>query len=268
MPIVPWGCVYRSEIERMAQPFVNSCRRSESIETPDENTFNGCLVIPVMDESGIITEIYGCKLSDKNANKGLPSHLYLPGPHKGIWNPVCLNSKEIILCEALIDALTFWVNGFRNVTASYGMAGFTPDHLAAFIDHRIEKVYIAYDRDEAGNKAADKLAAQLIIEGIQCYRINFPHGMDANSYAKQISPPAKALETLLRSAAFMDDESKTKPPETPVPVVPPDHSATPEQSRKEVAKKEKINIPVEQNGENPLRDGVFMIASNFKEMKA
>ena len=41
-------------------------------------------------------------------------------------------SKEIILCEALIDALTFWCAGFRNVTASYGVEGFTDDHLAAF----------------------------------------------------------------------------------------------------------------------------------------
>jgi len=32
-------------------------------------------------------------------------------------------SKEIILCESLIDALTFWCAGFRNVTASYGIEG-------------------------------------------------------------------------------------------------------------------------------------------------
>ena len=41
-------------------------------------------------------------------------------------------SDEIILCEALIDAMTFWVHGFRNVTASYGTGGFTDEHLAAF----------------------------------------------------------------------------------------------------------------------------------------
>ena len=40
-------------------------------------------------------------------------------------------SKEIILCESLIDALTFWCAGFRNVTGSYGVAGFTEDRKVA-----------------------------------------------------------------------------------------------------------------------------------------
>jgi len=64
-------------------------------------------------------------------------------------------SKEIILCEALITALTFWVAGFRNVTASlWRERSFTADHRAAFEKYGTERVYIAYDRDEAGEKAA------------------------------------------------------------------------------------------------------------------
>ena len=34
-------------------------------------------------------------------------------------------SKTVILCEALIDALSFWCAGYRYVTASYGVEGFT-----------------------------------------------------------------------------------------------------------------------------------------------
>lgn len=35
-------------------------------------------------------------------------HLYLPGPHRGVWNGEApAAAKEIILCESLIDALTF-----------------------------------------------------------------------------------------------------------------------------------------------------------------
>jgi DNA primase len=40
-----------------------------------------------------------------------------------------VSSKEIILCEALIDALTFWCAGYRNVTSAYGIEGFTPLRL-------------------------------------------------------------------------------------------------------------------------------------------
>ena len=45
-----------------------------------------------------------------------------------MWNVEALAaSKEIILCEALIDAATFWCAGYRNVTAAYGVEGFTDD---------------------------------------------------------------------------------------------------------------------------------------------
>lgn len=55
-------------------------------------------------------------------------HLYLPGPHRGIWNgEVLTESKEIVVCEAIIDALTFWVSGIRNVIAAYGVNGFTDE---------------------------------------------------------------------------------------------------------------------------------------------
>ena len=112
-------------------------------------------------------------------------------------------SDEIILCESLIDALTFWVAGYRNVTASYRTSGFTDDHLAAFMRHGIQRVLIAYDRDEAGNNAAEALAEKLTAEGIDCFRVQFPKGMGANEYAQQVQPAAKSLGMALRSAQWM-----------------------------------------------------------------
>ena len=35
-------------------------------------------------------------------------HLYLPGPHRGVWNEEGLAGGEVILTESLIDALTFY----------------------------------------------------------------------------------------------------------------------------------------------------------------
>jgi len=131
--------------------------------------FNGSIVMPVIDETSRVLEVYGRKIND-NLRKGTPTHCYLPGAHAGVWNEAALKaSKEIILCESLIDALTFWCAGYRNVTTSYGIEGFTSDHLAAFKQHHIERILIAYDRDEAGNRAADKLSEQLIAEGLDCY---------------------------------------------------------------------------------------------------
>ena len=165
--------------------------------------FAGSIVVPVFDADGNLVEAYGRKLLS-NLRKGTPKHLYLPGPHKGIWNVAAIaESDEVILCEALLDAMTFWVAGYRNVTASYGTGGFTDEHMALFTSTGVKRVLIAYDRDTAGDKAAEKLAPLLNEQGIECYRVQFPKGMDANEYALQIKPARESLGVLLRSAEWM-----------------------------------------------------------------
>ncbi|MGO8934101.1 MAG: CHC2 zinc finger domain-containing protein [Terracidiphilus sp.] len=165
--------------------------------------FNGSVVMPIIAPSGDITEVYGRKITE-GLRPGTPNHLYLPGAHRGVWNESALaDNQEIILCEALIDALTFWCAGYRNVTASYGIEGFTADHLAAFKTHGTKRVLIAYDRDEAGDRAAEKLGSQLTAAGLDAYRIQFPKGMDANEYALKVTPAAKSLGLVIRKAQWL-----------------------------------------------------------------
>jgi DNA primase len=173
--------------------------------------FNGCLVAPVMDENGVITEVYGRKLLGKRLRKDCAQHLFLPGPHEVVWNSQAVKqSKELILCESLIDAMTFWANGFRHVTTSYGTAGFTDELLTLLVNGGVEKVLIAYDRDEAGNRAAEKLAEKLNDNGMDAYRVLFPKGMEANEYTLQVTPAPKSLGLALRKAEWMGS-AKNKP---------------------------------------------------------
>ena len=89
--------------------------------------FSGSLVIPILNLNGEVVQMYGRKITP-NLRAGTPDHLYLPGPLRGVWNEQALiASKEIILCEALIDALTFWCAGYRNVTTIYGVNNFTDE---------------------------------------------------------------------------------------------------------------------------------------------
>jgi DNA primase len=187
--------------------------------------FNGSLIIPVLDEHGDVREVYGRKLLD-NLRAGTPKHLYLPtregsgkssdensqtdhqihtvNTGRGLFNIQALMvHKEIILCEALIDALTFWCAGYRNVTAAYGIEGFGSEMLQTLSAHQIERVLIAYDRDEAGERGAAKVAQTLMQAGIECFRIQFPKGMDANEYALKVTPAAKSLGLLIRKAAWL-----------------------------------------------------------------
>jgi DNA primase len=167
--------------------------------------FNGSLVIPIFNLEGEVVEIYGRKITrDTALREGTEVHSYLRGPHRGVWNEQALiASKEIILCEALIDALTFWCAGFRHVTASYGVNGFTDDHRAAFRKHGTKRIFIGYDRDDAGERAAEKLAEELLAMGIECFRVQFPKGMDANDYALKVTPAAKSLGVLLNNAIWL-----------------------------------------------------------------
>jgi DNA primase len=164
---------------------------------------NGSVVIPIFDEEGNVVGMYGRKITP-GLREGTPLHMYLPGPHRGIFNWEALRvSKTIILCEALIDALTFWCHGFRNVTSVYGIESHITEHLAAFKRYGTTQVLIAFDRDDAGDRGAEKVAEQLMAAGISCYRVQFPRGMDANEYACKVTPAAKSLELALKSAVFM-----------------------------------------------------------------
>ncbi|MBL4828260.1 MAG: toprim domain-containing protein [Spongiibacteraceae bacterium] len=164
--------------------------------------FNGSLVIPVINQQGEITEVYGRKIFN-NLRKGTPKHLYLPGPHEGVFNLSCFTNPDIILCESLIDALTFWRWDFKHVTTSYGTGGFTNELYEAFKHHEVKRALIAYDRDEAGNQTAEKVATKLQTIGVDCYRVLFPQGMDANDYALKMTPSRKSLELVIRKAEWM-----------------------------------------------------------------
>jgi DNA primase len=193
--------------------------------------FNGSIVIPIITPAGDITEVYGRKITE-GLRPGTPLHLYLPGPHRGVWNEAAFaENSEIILCEALIDALTFWCAGYRNVTATYGIEGFTPDHLAAFKRHGTVRVLIAYDRDEAGDHAAEKLSKQLLTEGLDCYRIQFPKGMDANEYALKVTPAAKSLGLVIRKAQWL---GKGEAPTRTTPLAVPTPAADEEAAKEEI----------------------------------
>lgn len=167
--------------------------------------FTGSLVVPVMDLNGQNREMYGRKIGG-DLRKGTPLHLYLPGAHGGVWNEQALiGSSTVVLCESLIDAMSFWVAGVRNVTEAYGVNGFTGEMRAALLAHGVRQVLIAYDNDPAGNEAAVKLASSLAASGITTFRVLFPAGMDANGYLCQVAEPEQAFSLLLDGAVPMSD---------------------------------------------------------------
>ena len=182
--------------------------------------FNGSLVVPVLDEDGQVCELYGRKITP-GLRPGTPLHLYLPGPHRGVWNVAAFaTAEEVIVTEALLDGLTLWALGLHHVTAAYGVEGFTDEHLAALQRHQVRRVLIAYDRDVAGDRAAVQLAVRLVAAGIDSYRVQLPQGEDVNSFA--CAAPATAAARLaerLRSAVWLG-QGRPRSVRSPVPLLP------------------------------------------------
>jgi hypothetical protein len=168
----------------------------------------GSLVVPThavdaATGASTVANLYGRKIRG-DLRAGTAEHLYLPGPHRGVFNRAgIMGADEVILTEALIDALTFWCAGHRHVTSAYGAGGFTDEILAALVEAGVKRVLIAFDRDAAGDKGAVAVAERLAAAGIGAYRVNFPKGMDANAYALAVTPAGASLGALLRSAEWI-----------------------------------------------------------------
>jgi DNA primase len=173
--------------------------------TSGHEHFNGCITVPLFNAAGKIVSYYGRRIGP-----GTVKHLYSPGPHQGLFNPAAFDQEEVILCEAVLDALTFCAHGITNVSCIYGTEGWTEEHTAAL--KKVRRVRLAYDADDAGDRAAERDTKRLQALGIDVYRIKFPWGMDANEYARKVTPAAKSLTLLINAAAWCGQGQAPAPP--------------------------------------------------------
>lgn len=213
---VPLVDVVRSQgrqVFKRGKDFVVLCpfhdeKTPSCVLSPEKNLYHcfGCYAGGSVLDWVMQTERLSLRKAVERLRGGTPLHLYLPGPHGGVWNePALVAGKTIILCESLIDAMSFWVAGNRNVTAAYGVNGFTDEMRQAFIRHGVKQVLIAFDNDAAGNDAAVRLASSLAADGIAPFRVVFPAEMDANGYLCQVAEPEREFGLLIDGAVPMND---------------------------------------------------------------
>ena len=161
---------------------------------------NGCVVIPILDEQGNVSQMYGRRITREGP--GQSRHLYLPGRHEALWNTAALrNQREWLLCESILDALTLWCAGFRNVTCSYGVNGFTEAHWHLLAQVKPSRLVVCYDNDEAGNMAAAKLMPELSARGMTVVRARLPTGQDINDVACANKNAQAALAMVLECSS-------------------------------------------------------------------
>ena len=165
--------------------------------TTGHEHLNGCVVFPLEDTRGNVVQLYGRRIAEA-AN---PRHLYLTGPQRGVWNAAALvPGGDWFIGEALIDALTLWTHGWRSVTASYGVNGWTAEHAALVAERKPGRLVICYDADTPGHAQAEALTKELAALGVAVWRAALPEGKDINEVASEASDPAAALRAVIEGA--------------------------------------------------------------------
>jgi 5S rRNA maturation endonuclease (ribonuclease M5) len=105
--------------------------------------------------------------------------------------------KEAIVVEGEFDVMAMWQMGFRGViTPTGGAQSFSQEYVGYFND--IEKIYLFFDNDEAGEKGAQK--AIRLLGSNRCYRVISSY-KDANEILVKEKEKAKEIiKKLLESA--------------------------------------------------------------------
>jgi replicative DNA helicase len=107
-----------------------------------------------------------------------------------LYNQDCLkpNMEELLFAEGETDCISLISNGILNTVGVPG-AGVQKTMWVERIDNlKPKKIYLVYDNDQAGQKAAQEMAIKLGIE--KCYNIllpDFPHPFDLSKKGKDIN---------------------------------------------------------------------------------
>jgi len=164
--------------------------------------FRGCVTFPIVDAAGDVVEVYGRTIG-KDARLDAGRHRWLGDTPSAVWNLDGLDG-EVIICEGVVDALSFWCSGHRSVTAVAGPDGRLDELAAALVERGVDRVLVAFGNDQAGDVGASALAEHLGALGISCLRVEFPTGCDANDVMVRSAQPESVLGSLVRQAVWMD----------------------------------------------------------------
>ena len=178
-------------------------RQAGLISTSEKNgvydKFWNRVMFPIMDANNRVIGFGGRVMGD-----GKPK--YLNSPETLIFdksrNLYGLNRARqsrkpyFILCEGYMDVISLHKAGFTNAVASLGTA-FTSGH-ASLIKRYVSTVYLTYDSDEAGTKAALRAVPILRASGISAKVIKMDPYKDPDEFIKNAG--AKAFEKRIEEA--------------------------------------------------------------------
>jgi len=112
--------------------------------------------------------------------------------------------RQAIIVEGQIDALRLIQAGLNFTVASQGTA-FGESHVKELANLGVNRIFIAFDSDEAGMEAACKVGHLIQKEGMDVRVVLLPPGYDPDQYIKEEGPEAfiKLLESGIDYLQFL-----------------------------------------------------------------
>ena len=151
------------------------------------DTFRDRVMFPILDVTGSVIAFGGRIISE-----GDPKYLNSPetalfNKRKNLYNLFRVKKerdlKAIILAEGYMDIVSLAAAGINVAVASLGTA--LSDDQARLIKRFVSKVYLNYDGDDPGIKAALRACDILQKSGLSVFVIRLPEGMDPDELIKK-----------------------------------------------------------------------------------
>jgi DNA primase len=179
--------------------------------------FRNRAVFPILNESGKVVA-FGARSLDDSEPKYLNSP-ESPVYHKGrllyglSWARESIRrEKRVVLMEGYLDVARALEEGVEEAVATCGTA-LTPSH-AKLLRRMADTVFVNFDQDEAGQRAARRSIEVLLGERLRVRVVELPEGHDPDSYLKaeggdayrrRLEEAPEAMEWLMRQAVRTHD---------------------------------------------------------------
>ncbi len=148
--------------------------------------FRNRLMFPIIDVRGNVIAFGGRALGDDAAKymNSPETPVFHKGDHVfGLNVAKAYGAKDgLILVEGYMDAVSLHVYGFPNAVAGLGTA--LTDGQASLLKRYATCVYICYDSDDAGQKAADKAIDILTAAGVKIKVLSYSGVKDPDEFLK------------------------------------------------------------------------------------
>ncbi|MEW6281769.1 MAG: CHC2 zinc finger domain-containing protein [Candidatus Eremiobacterota bacterium] len=170
----------------------------------------GCIVVPLGHPDHSVLNLYGRAVQEGSQ---VP-HRYLRGPRRGVLNWQALrSSSRLVVAESVLDALSLWVAGVRDVTCLYGVGGLPPDLEELLLRASgLRELVWCLDADPPGRQAFLKWSGKL--GGRFVHRtVELPDGQDPNAVLVSAGP--LALAELVQGAVLLQAREEAAPSEPP-----------------------------------------------------